>query len=159
MSLIRNVRKQDLEDLKIVIDTTGLFPSDLLEGMMSDYFSATSDQELWLTQESHGKAVAVAYCAPERFTDGTYNLYLIAVHGAYQGKGIGAELMRHVEQTLREKGNRILLVETSGLPEFELTRAFYHKCKYNREATIRDFYREGEDKVVFWKKLTEQALI
>ena len=24
-----------------------------------------------------------------------------------------------------------------------------------REAVIRDFYKEGEDKIVFWKKLTD----
>jgi GNAT superfamily N-acetyltransferase len=80
-------------------------------------------------------------------------LYLIAVHKSYQGLGIGAELMSFIEQKLTSLGKRILLVETSGLPEFELTRRFYHKCNYIKEAVIRDFYRVGEDKVVFWKKL------
>lgn len=86
-------------------------------------------------------------------TDGTYNLYLIAVHKDFQGKGIGSEMMNYIENLLKSRSVRVLLVETSGLPEFERTRKFYDKCSYNKEAVIRDFYSEGEDKVVFWKKL------
>lgn len=150
---IRAINKGDLEELKTVIATSGLFPPDLLEGMMSDFFTNPDTQDIWLTKLIDGKPVAIAYCAPERLTTGTYNLYLIAVHNDIQGKGIGSELMSYIETLLKSSGNRVLIVETSGLPEFELTRKFYDNCKYNREAVIRDFYSEGEDKVVFWKKI------
>jgi GNAT superfamily N-acetyltransferase len=151
---IRFVKKNDLENLKIVIETSGLFPPDLLDEMMTDYFVNPETQAIWLTKEANGTPIAITYCAPEKLTEGTYNLYLIAVHKDYQGKSVGSELMNYVENLLKSQGKRILLVETSGLPEFELTRKFYDKCSYNREAIIRDFYRDGEDKVVFWKKLT-----
>jgi ribosomal protein S18 acetylase RimI-like enzyme len=62
-------------------------------------------------------------------------------------------LLRHVEQALAARGERLLLVETSGSPGFERTRAFYRKRGYEEEARIRDFYRAGEDKVVFRKAL------
>jgi ribosomal protein S18 acetylase RimI-like enzyme len=150
---IRSINKADLNDLKIVIETSGLFPADLLDGMISDYFSNSETEEIWLTRLDNNRPIAIAYCAPERLTDGTYNLYLIAVHQDFQAQGIGGQIMAYVESYLQSKGKRILLVETSGLPEFELTRKFYDKCGYNREAVIRDFYRDGEDKVIFWKKL------
>lgn len=150
---IRPINKSDLPDLKSVIETSGLFPADLLDGMVADYFSNSETEDIWLTKLDDNKPVAIAYCAPERLTDGTYNLYLIAVHKDFQGKGIGGQIMGYVERLLQSKGKRILFVETSGLPEFELTRKFYDKCGYNREAVIRDFYRDGEDKIVFWKKL------
>ena len=102
-------------------------------------------------------ALAVAYCAPERMTDGTWNLYLIAVHPDHQGQGRGAQLIGYVEQALAARGERILLVETSGLPSFARTRAFYGKCGYDEEARIRDFYSAGQDKVIFRKALTTQA--
>ena len=121
--------------------------------MMSDFFINPETQDIWLTKLINEKPIAIAYCAPERLTDGTYNLYLIAVHEDLRGKGIGGELMNYIEALLQSRGNRVLLVETSGLPEFELTRKFYDNCGYIREAVIRDFYNEGEDKVVFWKKL------
>lgn len=150
---IRAINKSDLDDLKIVIQTSGLFPADLLNGMVSDYFANSETEEIWLTRLYNNKPIAIAYCAPERLTEGTYNLYLIAVHKDFQAQGIGGQIMTYLESLLQSKGKRILLVETSGLPEFELTRKFYDKCGYNREALIRDFYRDGEDKVVFWKKL------
>jgi ribosomal protein S18 acetylase RimI-like enzyme len=153
MLTIRKVVQQDIESLKLVIDTTSLFPSELLNGMMDDYFKNSSSEDIWLTTEIDDKLVAVTYCAPERLTEGTFNLYLIAIHKDFQGRGIGAEVMKYIENLLRTKGQRILIVETSGLPEFEFTRKFYDKCDYHREAVIRDFYREGEDKIVFWKKL------
>lgn len=51
------------------------------------------------------------------------------------------------------RGGRMLLVETSGLPDFERTRRFYMKCGCEEEARIRDFYTTGDDKVVFRKVL------
>jgi GNAT superfamily N-acetyltransferase len=150
---IRIIKKSDLEELKTIIETSELFPPDLLEGMLTDFFSNPETKDIWLTKLINEKPVAIAYFAPERLTTGTYNLYLIAVHRDLQGKGIGGELMNYIESSLKLDGNRILLVETSGLPEFELTRKFYDKCNYSREAVIRDFYNEGEDKIVFWKKL------
>lgn len=106
----------------------------------------------WLTDDD-GEPVGVAYYAPERLTDGTWNLYMIAVHPDRQGKGRGAGLLRSVEQDLAARGGRILIVDTSGLPEFEGTRAFYRKCGYDEEARVRDFWKAGDDKIVFRKAL------
>lgn len=75
------------------------------------------------------------------------------IHPDRQGQGGGAALLRYVEHQLRQRGERILLVETSGLPDFEYQRTFYRGCGYGEEARIRDFYKAGEDKVVFWKAL------
>ena len=153
MADIRKLTINDLEHLKSVIDSNGLFPSDLLDEMTNDYFSNEKTTDIWLTKEIDSIPAAVVYCAPERMTEGTFNLYLIAISKNLQGKGIGSEMMAYIENFLRENGNRILLVETSSLPEYELTRKFYDELGYKREAVIREFYQEGEDKVVFWKKL------
>ncbi len=64
-------------------------------------------------------------------------------------------MLCHIEQKLAARGERILLVETSGLESFEGTREFYRKCGYEKEAQIREFYQAGEDKIVFRKSLTD----
>ena len=153
MCIIRNITKADLPALAGIIESNDLFPPELIEGMTADYLDNPSTTDMWLTAEWDGVPVAMAYYAPERMTEGTYNLYLIAVNPAQQGKGIGGSLMEYIEEELRSQGARILIVETSGLPEFERTRQYYDRCGYAREAVIREFYAEDDDKVVFWKKL------
>ncbi len=119
---------------------------------MTGYFAKDAESGYWLTYDD-GEAVAVAYHLPEQMTQGTWNALLLAVRPDYQGKGLGAALMQHIEQTLAERGERVLLVETSGLDEFERTRDFYRKNGYEEEARIREFYAKGEDKIVFRKTL------
>jgi ribosomal protein S18 acetylase RimI-like enzyme len=54
---------------------------------------------------------------------------------------------------LAERGERVLLVETSGTEDFEYVRAFYRKNGYEEEARIREFYAAGVDKIIFRKML------
>ena len=148
---IRSVVRSDIPALKALIDATDLFPSDLLDEMMAAYFEkGASASEYWLTDDRDGP-MAIAYYAPERMTEGTWNLYLIAVHPEHRNRGRGTALLRRVEADLAALGERLLLIETSGLPEFEATRAFYRANGYNEEARVRDFYKSGEDKVIYCK--------
>lgn len=152
---IRPVASSDMAALTAVIDESSLFPSEMLDDMISGYFSGEASNDFWLTMDGADGAgpMAIAYYAPERMTQGTWNLLLIAVHPDYQSRGQGAALLKHIEDALAARGERLLLVETSGLPEFDRTRAFYLKCGYHEEARIREFYQAGEDKIVFRKVL------
>ncbi len=147
-SSLRPVVAADLSELAEVIGATDLFPPELLAGMAAAYLAGEAD-EIWVRA-----GPALAYAAPERMTAGCWNLLLIAVHPAAQRSGIGAALVRAVEREALARGARILLVETSGLAAFDGTRTFYRCCGYAEEARIRDFYLDGEDKVVFRKRLS-----
>jgi ribosomal protein S18 acetylase RimI-like enzyme len=63
-------------------------------------------------------------------------------------------MMQYLEDELKKEGHRVLIVETSGTADFELTRRFYEKLDYSKEAVIRDFWSEGDDKIIYWKKLS-----
>ncbi|MBD2515925.1 GNAT family N-acetyltransferase [Nostoc sp. FACHB-973] len=163
--MIRPTIPNDTTALIALADATGLFQPNQLEElgeMLSDYFGGINDshslrdakaERFWITDDDNG-AVGVAYCEMERMTDETWNLQLIAIRPDRQGQGRGATLLRYVEQTLMARGGRVLLVETSGTPDFERTRAFYRKCGYEEEARIRDFYQAGADKIVYRKALS-----
>ena len=142
----------DIPLLIQLLDRVGLFPGELLPEMVGDSLDLPDSEEKWLVYETENLK-GLAYFAPEKMTEGTWNLYLIAVDPDVQAKGVGASLMNYVEDWLREYGARLLIVETSDLPEFELTRKFYDGLGYNREARIREFYDEGDGKIIFWKKL------
>jgi ribosomal protein S18 acetylase RimI-like enzyme len=149
---IRPMTRDDMTALKAIIDATEMFPSKMLDDMAADFLDGVAGEECWLTFDD-GSPKAIAYYAPERMTEGTWNLLLIAVNPDQQGQGVGSKVLHYMEQTLAARRERILLIETSGLPEFERTREFYRKNGYEQEARIRDFYQDGEDKIVFRKVL------
>lgn len=152
---IRALTLSDLPQAKSIIDDNQMFPSEFLDEMTTGFLESASD-ELWYVAEStEGEVNAVAFCAPERMTEGTWNLLLIDVSKRCQGKGIGSELIAFIEHILVKKDARVLLVETPGLPDYQLTREFYPKCGYKQVAVIPEYYEAGDDKVVFWKSLTQ----
>jgi len=153
MNEIRKVVKQDGAALKEVLNSIELFPAEMLDDMISDYFNNPESQDIWFTATQNDQPIAIGYCAPEKLTEGTYNLFAIGVRNDIQGKGIGRKMMAYLEDQLKQNGNRILIVETSGTDDFKLTRKFYENLNYTKEAVIRDFWAAGDDKVIYWKKL------
>lgn len=154
--MIRPTTLDDESAILALAVSSRLFPADatteLADVLASSLRGELGPDHVWLTDDDGGP-VGVAYYAPERMADGTWNLYMLAVHPDRQRQGRGAGLVRHVEQALSDRGARILLIETSGLASFEQTRAFYHALGYDVEARIREFYKAGDDKVVFRKAI------
>ena len=93
---------------------------------------------------------------PTPLTDGTYDLYWIAVDPACQGRGHGRRLLEFAEHEVRRRGGRLLLIETSSQETYGSTIRFYERAGYELVARIRDFYRVGDDKLVFAKDLARQ---
>lgn len=148
----RALTRADLPIVATILTGTGLFPAELLPDMVAPFLSETA-VHLWLVVCEGEAVLGFAFAEPERMTDGTYNLLAIAVLPARQNRGLGKALVAAVGRRLAETGGRVLLVETSSRTEYKGTRAFYEGLGFAREARIRDFYAEGEDKIVFWKKL------
>jgi ribosomal protein S18 acetylase RimI-like enzyme len=89
---------------------------------------------------------------PTPLTEGTFDLYWIAVDPAYAGQGIGSRLLQAVEEQVRWMRGRLLVLETSSTQCYAQTRHFYLKIGYTLVETIPDFYREGEDRVTYLKR-------
>ena len=155
--MIRAIVPDDRDNLIALIKAIGLFePGEVAEviNLLTEHFSGKrSSQGRWFTDDDSGSLISVAYAAPERMTEDTWNLYLIAVDPHYQKQKRGATLLEYVEKTLVELEARILLVETLAIDEFDYVRKFYRKSGFEEEARIREFYAAGVDKVIFWKAL------
>jgi ribosomal protein S18 acetylase RimI-like enzyme len=158
--VIRPVTHEDAAAVVDIAVDSGLFPAEasgVVDTMMRDYFTAKRDAghvcvvDVADDGASGGRPRAVAYYEPAVAADGTWYLTMIAVRAAGQGAGRGGALMAHVEDDLRRRQQRLLLVETSGTPDFARTRAFYVRCAYEQEARVRDYYEPGDDMVLFRK--------
>ena len=156
--MIRSAASDDVVAVLALAEATGLFEPHELEdfgGMISEHLEGQSEHDFWVVDDD-GELLGAAYYAPEAFSDGVWNLYFIGVHPSHQGKGRGSALLSYVEKTLQAQGDRLLLVETSGVSSFEQTRTFYRKNGYDEEARIRDFYKPGDDKIIFRKALVHR---
>ena len=155
--MIRTTVPADTPPLLRLAEDTGVFkPHEIqaLQEVLDDYHAANAAQgHISVTAEENGRIDGFAYYAPAAMTDRTWYLYWIAVRKDLQARGLGGTLLRHAEDDIRKVGGRILFIETSGLPNYELTRRFYLKYSYEKAAELRDFYCDGDDMVVFRKRL------
>ena len=150
--MIRRAEERDFDSLIEIAIASELFEpeeTDLISQMLRDQ----TETDIWLTAEGEENPVGVAYLAPEKMTSGTWNLLMIAVHPDHQRCGVGKAILDYVESWLSENNERMLVIETAGVPEFDYVRAFYTREGFEQEATIRDFYEASVDKVVFRKVL------
>jgi len=107
----------------------------------------------FVVAERDARAVGYACWSQNPMSDGVHDLYWIAVERAEQGTGLGRRLLEHVEADVRRSAGRSLMIETGGKPSYAPTRAFYTACGYTEVARIRDFFRVGDDKVMYEKRL------
>jgi GNAT superfamily N-acetyltransferase len=92
------------------------------------------------------------YCiGPTPATNGTYDLYWIAVDVSSHNKGIGKYLISDAEEWVRQRNGNLIIAETSSLPRYEKTRKFYLRTQYGELARIKDYYSAGDDLVIYGK--------
>ncbi|MCG3155606.1 MAG: hypothetical protein DKINENOH_02213 [bacterium] len=90
---------------------------------------------------------------PTPMTEGTWDLYWIAVAPPYQGSGIGRALTEFVENYVISRHGRQLFIETSSQAKYQPTRQFYLRRNYQEIARLPDFYTVGDDRVIYRKLL------
>jgi ribosomal protein S18 acetylase RimI-like enzyme len=153
--MIRTIHPDDTAMLVPLTEGTGVFKPleiEALKEVLADYH--TSNHALGhraIAYEDKGQVTGFAYYAPAAMTDRTWYLYWIAVSKQIQARGTGGKLLHLVEDDIRRQNGRVLLIETSSLPHYDLTRRFYIKHGYEQTAVLRDYYSECDDMVVFRK--------
>ena len=106
----------------------------------------------FLVDRDGDRVLGFACYGPRDLTSGVFDLYWIAVDSNTHRNGIGRRLLSATEEEVCKAGGRMLIAETSGTPHYEPTRNFYLGMGYILEATIRDFYSQGDDLAIFVKR-------
>ncbi|HLE64486.1 MAG TPA: GNAT family N-acetyltransferase [Pyrinomonadaceae bacterium] len=106
----------------------------------------------FIVDRDGAQVLGFACYGPRDLTDGVYDLYWIAVDPKSHGNGVGRELLTASEEAVCAADGRMMIAETSRTPHYEPTHKFYTRMGYTIEATIKDFYAEGDDLAVFVKR-------
>lgn len=107
----------------------------------------------FLVAREHELAVGYICFGPTPLTQGTYDIYWLAVDPSQRRRGLGRALLARAESEIERAGGRLILIETSGALTYQATRRFYESCGYRYAAIIHDFYATGEDLIVYRKNL------
>jgi GNAT superfamily N-acetyltransferase len=120
-----------------------------------DSYLADSAGSGYNTLVAHdGPAIKGYICyGPAPLTEGTWDVYWIAVVAEEHGKGVGGVLLASAEGEIKEAEGRLLIVETSSQAGYEKTSRFYSKHGYETVCRLPDFYAPGDDKIILQKRL------
>jgi ribosomal protein S18 acetylase RimI-like enzyme len=156
--MIEPAAKKDGPQIHAINASTSLFSQEEVEcvdELWQEYQDNGPERSgyYFLVDKEDEQVLAYSCYGPRALTDRTYDLYWIAVDPHARRGGIGRKLLLATEAAIREMGGRLLIVETSSLPEYAPTRSFYLATGYLLEATLKDFYKEGDDLVIFTKHL------
>lgn len=159
--MVRPLTNADRELVMDIIKATRFFVPDeikVAEELIDIYLSqpGQQDYQIVVAEDGNGKVTGYMTYGPTPLTEGTWDLYWIAVSPEVQGQGYGQLLVRYLENEVKKKGGRLVIIETSSQPKYLPTRKFYEKLGYREMARIPDFYRPGDDRVIFGKYLGEK---
>ncbi len=158
MPTIRLAEERDRETILRISAGVGVFTAEevatvdeLLQAHLYD--PEQQDYEFFVACDDRDRVLGFVCFGPTALTDGTFDLYWIAVDKAAHGGGVGRELLEWTEEHVRAAGGRLLVAETSGTPEYTPTRRFYERLGYDGHLSVPDFYRPGDDLIVYSKHL------
>jgi ribosomal protein S18 acetylase RimI-like enzyme len=152
-----NATPEDIENVRNIIVSTDFFyefevpvavelvEAGVFEGDQSGYF--------FIFAEVEGRTVAYSCYGHIAGTDAGFDLYWIATHNDLRGSGIGKLLLEETHKKAKEMGARYIIAETSSQEKYLPTRRFYEKNGYTKDAFIADYYKPGDGKVIYVKRL------
>jgi ribosomal protein S18 acetylase RimI-like enzyme len=103
--------------------------------------------------EESSEVLGYVSFGPTPLTESTYDLYWIAVDKSKHRGGVGKKLLKFTEEETVRRGGRMLLIETSSQETYGGTIQFYERSGYALVGKIPDYYKAGDDKLIFAKTL------
>jgi len=154
--MIRPMRPQDKTPVLDLIRATGMFmPGEVVvaEELIDIYLGVPEqkDYRIVVVEDDREDVAGYLTWGPTPLAEDAYDLYWMAVAPAEQGKGHGKELVRWLEAEVRKLNGRMIIIETSSQPHYHPTRQFYIGLGYKEVARIPDFYKPGDDRVIYAK--------
>jgi GNAT superfamily N-acetyltransferase len=142
--------------VRILRDTPEFKPSEVTvaEELIDCYLQDLSSSGYYILVAEVDSIVTGYICyGPTPLTEGTWDIYWMAVARQKQGQGIGSALMKAAEQEIVRAKGRLSMIETSSTPAYEKTRRFHLSQGYEIAARIPDFYAPRDDKLILQKRL------
>ncbi|MBN2705329.1 MAG: GNAT family N-acetyltransferase [Deltaproteobacteria bacterium] len=154
---MRPLKSADLPELLRILQVSGAFTeveiACALELLQIVLTQPEQLDYLVVVAEERNQVVGYILYGPIPLTEGNYDIYWIAVDPVRQGKGWGRRLLNAAETDAEAHGARMLCLETSSQGSYQRTRVFYEQAGYREESRIHDFYKIGDSRITYIKRL------
>lgn len=153
--MIRKLRPEDRDQILKIVSSIEIFSKEEKDVALEliDEAIAKPQQEYYniFVYEDENKVLGYHCTGKRALTDGVFDMYWIVVDPKTQNKGIGKQLLEHVENFAKERNGRWILAETSSRDNYTPTRNFYMRNNYTILSEIKDFYTMNDNLVIFGK--------
>jgi len=112
------------------------------------------DYQIDCIVDDQDQAIGYICYGPTPLTQGTFDLYWIAVDPDFQEQGVGSKLLSFLEELVKAEGGRLILADASTIPHYEKTLKFYLKNGFQEVGRVPDYYHPGNDRITFCRRLT-----
>ena len=158
MMKIRALTGQDRSVVLDMIHSLGIFTreEELVAAELIDSYLSRPDQQDYIinvAENEHHAVVGYVCYGPKHVADGVFDIYWLAVSSGVHRQGYGRRLVQFTETKIRERNGRLVVIETSSGEKYAPARALYERTGYAALARIGDFYRPGEDLLIYCKYL------
>jgi ribosomal protein S18 acetylase RimI-like enzyme len=155
---LRDLTSADAVRVLEITRATGVFRDEELaiaDEVFHDAVEAPLGEPPYFTlgAELNGELIGWICWGRTPCTEGTWDLYWLAVDPVAHRLGAASLLMTEMERRLAGKA-RLVSIDTSGRPDYGPTRAFYAARGYQAVARVPDFYAPGDDQIIFTKHLS-----
>jgi ribosomal protein S18 acetylase RimI-like enzyme len=153
LSFRDRIAMSDWPPIRGMLRKTGVFTDrevEVVRELMDDTVNRPDwgNYRFWLAEI--GRSIAGLICvSPIHVTPDRYEIYWLAVDPDCQGRGCAARLTALAVECLKGLGGKKLYVETSTRPIYEPARKFYLRAGFSLEATLPDYYSDGDGKAIF----------
>jgi ribosomal protein S18 acetylase RimI-like enzyme len=157
-----NVTNADEQNVRSIVESTGFFCEEevdiAVELVTERLQKAEASGYYFIFAESEGRTIGYTCFGPIPATRFSFDLYWIAVHNDFRGRGLGKVLLEESEGRIAELGGQNIYIETSSREQYHPTREFYRNCNYETATVLKDFYAPGDSKYIFVKVLPDRKL-
>jgi ribosomal protein S18 acetylase RimI-like enzyme len=155
-TIVRPSRVEDRGAIEHALRACGAFNAEEVKVALEMFDEGVSDASSYALFSAAIEGQLAGYVCVGRaaLTESSWYLYWLCVHPAEQGHGIGRALQRHGEAFIAAQGGRRIVLETSGRPDYDRARRFYERNGFQEVGRIEDFYRPGDDCLIFTKVIT-----
>lgn len=157
LALRSSIQKSDITAVRKLVTKTGFFNAEeiLIAGELLEEKLAEGEacSYHFLFAENASGMIGYTCFGLIPFTDRRFDLYWIAVDPDLQKQGIGKILLQSTENIVAQQGGVKVYAETAGRRDYLPTRNFYVRNGYQQVAELIDFYRAGDNKIIFCKNL------